>query len=71
MGDLITIMGTEGRGVAMKECTRRTASAHGTGVCVWTDGPRRPLGFNAYLISHVCVAVFLPLTPAVTWVHSL
>lgn len=34
MVDLITIMGTEGRGVAMKECTRHTGSVHGTGVHV-------------------------------------
>lgn len=34
MGDLITIMGTEGRGVVMKECTRHTGSVHGTGVRV-------------------------------------
>lgn len=34
MADLITIMGTEGRGVAMKERTRRTGGAHGTGVRV-------------------------------------
>lgn len=49
MADLITIMGTEGRGVAMKERTRRRV-VRTARVCVRMDEPCWPLQANPCLI---------------------